>query len=176
MDKIEYFAGIYGFAQISMQDVGLLDDRGVPFKGKWNMSETDALAIYNWLSEQLLHVDGSKLRRLAQETDKRVTKLLNDHKEVNNFLLGILLLREYLDSHGSKMEQLMILPKVNRLVDVVDGAVSDEDFSPLIKRTTARTAQNIYRQWAGKPQLSDEVWEARFKNIRSRIDVTDVKQ
>ena len=172
MDNTTYIVGIYGYLQLSMQDVGLLDERGVQFKGKYNMSETDALFIYNWVGESLKDIQADKLRKLAQETDARVDKLLNDHKEVNNFLLGILLLRDYLDNHGSKIDQLMVLPKVNRLVDVVDGAVSDETFNPMIKRTTARTANNIYRQWAGKPQLSDEVWSARFKNIRGRLDDT----
>jgi len=168
-NKLTYLVGIYGYLQLSMLDVGLLTEQGQVIKAKHNMSEQDALYIYKWVGEHLLDVDKDKLRRLAQETDKKVSKLLNDHKEVNNFLLAILLLREYLDNHGSKVEQLMILPKVNRLVDVVDGAVSDEAFNPMIKRTTARTANNIYRQHVGRPQLSDEVWGARFKGIKGRL-------
>ncbi len=174
MTTDSYFAGVYGFMQISMQDIGLLDDKGLPFKrAKYNMSEQDAIKIYIWIGEKIKHVDSYRLKRLAQETDKRVSKLINDHRTVNNFLLSIMLLRLYLDNLAPLNEQLMILPKINRLIDVVDSAVSDEEFSPEIKRTTARTAENIYRQWVGKPMLSDEVFNTKFKGIRRKNEDTE---
>ena len=100
---------------------------------------------------------------MARETDKRVSKLISDHKVVNNFLLALMLLREYVDEDGTKMEQLMLQPKINRLIEMIDGAISDDDFDVDIKRTTSRTANNIYRQFVGKCQLSDEVRDAKNK-------------
>jgi len=170
LDRITYLVGIFGYLQLSMKDVGLLTEQGTPAKKKHlKPSEQDGLAIYKWVGEQLRHLPAEKLRPLARITDERVNKLLNDHKVVNNFLLGLLLLREYLDNNAPKNEQLMILPKVNRLVDVVDGAISDEEFSVEIKRTTWRTADNIYRQAVGKAQLCDEVRDLKAKRfIRSK--------
>ena len=166
-NKIEYLAGIFGFLQLSMKDVGLIGEHGKCTKKKQHMkpSEQDGIAIYDWVGEQIKHIEQHKLRKLAAVTDKRVGKLLNDHKVVNNFLLGLLLLRGYLDDLAPKNEQLMILPKVNRLIDVVDGAISDEEFNADIKRTTSRTADNLFRQAIGKCQIADDCRDARFKRI-----------
>jgi len=158
IDKIEYFVGIFGFMQLSMQDVGLLDKQGVPVKKKhMTLNEVDAVYIYKWLSDELRHVNVKELRELAKETDNRVSKLISGHSVVNNFLLSILLLREYLDANAPKNEQLLLLPKVSRVITLVDSAISDEEFNADINRTTARTANNIYRQMVGKAQLSDEI-------------------
>ena len=157
-DKTSYFVGIFGFMQLSMIDVGLLDQTGTPIKQKHpTLNEVDAVYIYNWLSDRLKDVNVGKLRELAKETDKRVSKLISEHKVVNNFLLSILLMREYLDNDAPKNEQLMLSPKVNRVIELLDSAITDEEFDVDIKRTTARTANNIYRQIAGKCQLSDEI-------------------
>ena len=168
MNKLSYFVGIYGFLQLSMHDVGLLDAKGAPIKKKHNLNEIDGLAIYKWLSDELKDISVGKLRAMARETDERVSKLISDHKVVNNFLLAIMLLREYVDDTGTKMEQILLSSKINRLVDLVDSAVSDDDFDVNIKRTTARTANNIYRQFAGKCQLSDEVRDAHNKFRRKQ--------
>ena len=163
--RLSFLVGVYGFMQLSMIDVGLLSKKGVPLKCKKPLpSEVDAVAIYNWLSDQLKDVGVGKLRSLAVDMDTAVSKLFNDHKVVNNFLLSLLLLRAYVDD-STKMEQILLSGKINRLIDVVDGAVSDEEFDVTIKKTTSRTADNLYRQYIGKPQLTDEVRNAYFKRI-----------
>ncbi|MCD6135832.1 hypothetical protein J7J63_03870, partial [Candidatus Bipolaricaulota bacterium] len=105
------------------------------------------------------------LRNKAKVFDGYVGKLVNVALKVNNFLLSIMLLREYLDNYGTKAEQILMSGKINRLLDVVDGAVSDEEFDSDIKRTTARTARNIYRQFTGECQFSDDVLNAHFKKV-----------
>ena len=163
--QLEFIVGIFGFLQLSMQDVGLLDKKGRPVKKKKPLpSERDAIFIYDWVAGHLKNLPIEHLRPKARVMDEAVTKLLNDHTVVNNFLLGLLLLRAMVDD-GSKSTQILIGSKINRLVDVVDDAISDEEFSADIKRTTARTADNLYRQFTGRLQLSDEVREARFKRI-----------
>ncbi len=166
--RINYLVGVFGFFQLAMKDVGLLDKHGVgPAKRRKMLShEQDALAIYDWVGEQLKEFSTTQLRPRGALMDKAVGKLLNDHKVVNNYLLALLLLRDYIDEQGSKMEQILMTPKINRLVDVVDGAVSDEDFDADIKRTTARTSDNLYRQYVDKAQLSDEVRDVYFKRIK----------
>ena len=162
-NKIEYFVGVFGFMQLSMIDVGLLDEKARLVKMKYNAGETDAVAIYKWISEQIKHLPAKDLKLMAKKTDNKVKKLISNHKKVNNYLLSIMLLREYIDNDGLRYEQILISPKINRLVDVIDATVSDEQFDANIKRTTSRTANNIYRQFIGKPQLSDEVREAHNK-------------
>jgi len=169
IDKIEFFVGVYGFMQLSMMDVGLLDDRGVVKKTKGlSPTEQDGVAIYRWVSDQIRHVPAEKLKPLAAKTDARVRKLLNEHTKVNNYLLSVLLLRAYVDD-ADKATQILVGSKINRVIESLDAAVTSEEFDALIRRTTARTADNIYRQFIGRPQLSDEVREARFKRIKGKI-------
>ena len=169
-NKTSYFVGIYGFLQLSMQDVGLLDKQGKPIKKKrMTLHEADAIYIYTWLSDRLKDVDVGTLRELAKETDERVSKLISEHKVVNNFLLSILLLRGYLDNDASKNEQLLLAPKVYRVMELLDKAVSDEELDDSIRKTTHRTADNIYRQASGGLQLSDECRDAFANKYRRKI-------
>ena len=143
-DKTAYFVGVFGFMQLSMTEVGLLKNGIVNKKrSEMTMGEKDAIAIYNWIGEHLKNYSVAELRKMARATDEKVKKLVNVALKVNNFLLSIMLLREYLDNYGTKAEQILMSGKINRLVDVVDGAVSDDDFDSNIKRTTARTALSL---------------------------------
>ncbi len=164
--KLTYLTACYSFMQLSLQDVKLLDDKGRPIKKKRSMSEQDAIAIYSWLSDQLKNISIHELRTMASKTDIKVSKLLNDHQVVNNFLLSIMLLREYIDEHGDSIQKILIGNKINRIIDLLDDAVTDEAFDPEIKRTTGRTARNIYRQFTDRPQRSDDVLQAHFKRIK----------
>lgn len=162
-----YFVGIYGFMQLSMIDVGLLDNQGFPIKKKKpTQTEQDAIWLYNWVSDKLRELNTAQLRSLGAETDKRVQKLISDHSVVNNYLLSIYLFREYVDNDADKFEQGLLRPKIDRIINLLDEAVTDEEFDADIRRTTARTADNIYRQITERPQLSDEVRDAKFKRIR----------
>ena len=166
--RLDYLVGIFGFLQLSMKDVNLLDDkgRGPKKRNKLKMSEQDALKIYDWVGEQLHSFETYELRPRAQRMDRAVKKLNNGHKTVNNFLLALMLLRSYMDSEAPLMESILMSGKINRLIDVVDGAVSDEEFNVEIKKTTWRTADNLYRQYAELPMLSDEVRDAKYKRIK----------
>ena len=142
--RINYLVGVFGFAQLSMTEVGLLKNGAVSKKrSEMTMGETDAIAIYTWVGNHLKNYSVAELRKMARATDEKVKKLVNVALKVNNFLLSIMLLREYLDNYGTKAEQILMSGKINRLVDVVDGAVSDDDFDSNIKRTTARTALSL---------------------------------
>ena len=168
--RLDFLVGIFGFFQLAMIDVKLLNEKGNPPKkrNKLKPSEQDALKIYDWVGDQLHQFETYELRPRAKRMDDAVKKLLNEHKVVNNYLLALLLLRSYIDSASTTAERILMSPKINRLVDVVDGAVSDEEFSADIKRTTWRTADNLFRQYVGKAQLSDEVRDAQFKRIKRR--------
>ncbi len=169
-DRLTYLVGVYGFAQLALKDVGLLNERGRLAKKKkfLNASEQDAIWMYDWVGEQIKHIGEVELRKRGNIVDTKVKKLLNGHQEVNNYLLSVFLLRHYVDD-GTMMEKILLGNKIDRMVDVVDSAVSDDDFNPAIKRTTARTSMNIYRQFIGRPQLSDEVLDAKYKKIRRKL-------
>jgi hypothetical protein len=174
MDKetrLDYLVGVFGFFQLSMIDIELLDSKGRPPKKRNKLlpTEQDALKIYDWVSEQLYSVEPPELKRRAKRMDEAVKRLNNDHQVVNNYLLALLLLRAYMDDEATKMEASLILPKINRLIDLVDATVSAEEFSPEIRRTTARTADNLFRQYVGKPMLSDEVRDAKHKKWLRRV-------
>jgi len=164
--RLDYLVGIFGYFQLSMIDVKLLDSKGRPPKkrNKLLQTEQDALKIYDWVSDQLVKFETYELKPRGKRMDDAVKRLNNEHNVVNNYLLALLLLRAYMDEVGTKMETILISPKINRLIDLVDGAVSDEEFSPEIKKTTARTADNLFRQYVGKCQLSDEVRDAKNKS------------
>ncbi len=170
MSRDEYLVGVYGMLQLAMQDVDLLDKHGRPYtKKRKSPTETDALFLYWWVGEEIRDVSTGELRRMAKVTDNNVAKLLNKHTVVNNFLLGVMMLRLLVDDSG-KYEQTLLGGKINRVIDMADKAVSEDEFSPQIKRETARTSDNLYRIYTERPQLSDEVRDAKFKRIKRELD------
>jgi len=170
MDKYIFLSGIYGFLQLSMRDVGLLLENGVWYKKRKHMTEaeTNAIYLYEWVEDQLRSLPVHVIRKKSGEVDRMVKKLNNDNRYVNNFMLGVYMMREYIENACGKFEQDLILPKVNRIINTLDEEVMGGRFDPQIKKTTARVANNIYRQWAGLPQLSDQVRDAKFKRILKR--------
>ena len=163
--RIEYLVAVYGYLQLSMQDVGLLNSDGSPInRRRRRHSEEDALSLYKWVAEQLKGVGIGKVRRLAGVSNDKVRKLINDEQTVNNFLLGVLLLRCYVDD-SAKYEQILLSPKINRLISVLDEAVTDEAVDASIRRTTSRVADNLYRMSVGKCQIGDDCRDLRFKRI-----------
>lgn len=167
MDKAILFAGVYGFMQLEMRSTELLLSNGKWYKRKSHMSESerDAVFIYEWIEDQLRQYNIAEIQLNARVIDNMVKKLVNEDKFVNNFLLGVYLLRNYVDDYGSKMDHILLLPKIHRLMFFLD----EQKFDMKIRKATSRVANNIFRQWAGKPQLSDEVRDAVFKRITHAV-------
>ncbi len=170
-DNTILFAGSFGFAQLSMRDVGLLNKDGSPAKKKKHMTaiELDGMGIYIWLSDKLKEFDGNQIRVKASVVDGMVKKLFNEKKIINNYLLSLYILREWLDNDGGRFEQDMMLPKINRIVAAMDEEISDGRFDSDIKKVTRRVADNIYRQWSGKPQITDDIRDLNSKRFMRNI-------
>ena len=167
MTKLEYFTSIYGWMQLSMVEVGLLNKDGRPFKKrKLTQTEQDAIYLYQWVGDHLKDVKKPELERMGKVTDKNVKLLPNDHSNINNFLLGIMLLRLYIDDEGTNFEHILLGGKIRRVVDLADKAVSEDEFSVDVKRATHRTAYNLYRRYTGYPMLSDEAFDNKYKRIK----------
>ena len=165
--ELEFIVGIYGRSQIEMIAIDLLNDDGSPKPTK-NMSadEKDAIAIYNHLSYKIKGIGSKKLNELGEYSNEVAKKLINEDTLVNNYLLAMMLYRTYLQDIVGRFERDKILPKVNRQVKVFEGLEGSE-FAKT-RKTTARVADNIWRVFTGKAQLSDEVRDLRAnKFIRS---------
>lgn len=163
--EIEFIAGIFGRSQLEMIAVGLLNDDGSPKKEKRKEPHhEDAIKIYDHLSEKVKNIGAAKLNEMAEETNKVAKNLINDDTLINNYLLAMMLYRLYLQEEASGLEKNMMLPKVQRQLQIYEQ-LDGEEYQK-IRRTTHRVADNIWRAWNGKAQLSDElrdVISSKFK-------------
>jgi len=168
-DLLNYFVGIWGRMQLSMKEVGLVNDRGDVIKSKWSKLDKEAVDIYLHL-DSVIEAYKKKLCVTTKEiifkrtavTDDIVKKLINDNKQVNNHLLAMFLYQNYLFDIASKSEQILMMKKVQSQVD--DYPTDTEHYNS-IRKNTAWIADNIWRQFTGKAQLSDEVRRANAKRF-----------
>ena len=162
--RLDYLVGVFGFMQLSLVDLKLLNEKGIAPKKRNKMSadDQDTLKIYDWVCDELRQFSSVGLKPRARIMDQRVKKLINNHTVVNNYLLSLYLLRQYIDHDATVMEACVIGPKINRMVDVIDKSVIEGDFDPAIKRATWRTAKNLYSQYIGWVMLSDEAFDNKF--------------
>ena len=173
------FAGVFGFAQLSMRDVGLVSDKGQPTKKtKWmTPTEQDGIAIYLWIIAKIDKMPQWEIKQEASKVDAMVKNLFNEHKIINNYLLSLFILREWLDEEGEGIDQGILYPKINRIVAAMDSEIKEGNFDPEIKKHTARVAKNIFRQWAGKAQLTDEIFSLNSNRfLRKAKDVEQSKE
>lgn len=166
--KLDFKIGLYGRMQLEMIANDLLTKDGVPIKKK-NMSsnEDDAIRIYDHLSYDLKGLGVSVLNERAERTNEVVRKLLNENAVINNYLLSMMLYRLYLQEETTKFERLMVLPKVERQIKIYEG-LEGLNFKE-IRKTTSRVADNIWRVFTGKAQLSDEIRDLRAKKFNKEV-------
>lgn len=164
---LNFIVGIWGRMQLAMKETGLVVDGGVAIKPYKHMDRTDreAIEIYNILDTYLrsnkIFID--EIVERSRVTDNIVKKLINDHKRVNNQLLAMFLYQEYLLEFGSHGAKTVTLPKVKRQIE--DFPLTTEELKTTWKYT-GRIADNMWRQFTGKAQLSDEVRDLRAKRIK----------
>lgn len=171
MDKetlLNFHVGIYGRMQLEMVAIDLVKKNGVPKPTK-NMSavEKDGIAVYNHLSYKVKGLDSKMLFELAQHTNNIANSLLNEETLINNYLLSAMLFRLYLQEEAPKSEQIMILPKVNRIIQMYEELDGEEYIK--IRKTTSRVADNMFRVFTGKAQLSDEIRDLRANKFKRSV-------
>ena len=160
MNETEYLVGVYARLQLSLRERNLLNENGSPKKLKRvPPNETDTLNIYILLSEKIRNVTKAQINLMAEETNKKVQNLV-DQDDVNNTLLAVYLIHLYLEDKDKDLFSNLILPKTRRLL-------AYEGINPAIRRTTSRIADNIYRQFQDRPQVSNEIRDLRWKRVHS---------
>lgn len=162
--KLIFHVGIYRRMQVEMMAIDLLDGNGVAMPIK-NMSaiEKDGIAIYKHLTEKVEGLHRKKIFELAKFTDDIAKTLLNEETLINNYLLSAMLYRLYLQQEAPKSEMIMILPKVGRTIKMYEDLEGEE--YAMIRKNTSRVADNMFRAFTGKPQLSDEIRDLRAKKF-----------
>jgi hypothetical protein len=165
---IDWIVGCYGFAQIEMTNVKLINKDGSPKSTKhMSFDEQDGIAIYKWLSEKVKGIGVKELHDRAERINEMVRSLLNVEAYVNNYLLSMFMLNEYINEHGTHTEKMMILPKVMRQINAYDSLEGEK--YRIIARDTFRASNNLWRQYNKRPQLSDEVRDAMFYKIKRKV-------
>lgn len=163
--KKEFIVSVYGRMQIEMIAIDLLTKDGVPKPTKhMNAHEKDAIAIYNHISYEVKGISKTQLNEIAQFANDISKKLINDNTMINNYLLSLMLYRSYLQDEASKFEQGMLLPKVERQLKIYENLEGDT-YSE-VRKTTSRVADNIWRVFIGKAQLSDEIRDIRANKFK----------
>jgi len=164
--KLKFLLGVYGSMQNELIFMDLVEEKGgkiIKVK-KMTLSETDAIAIYKFIYNKVNHLSVAQVGEYAERTNEILKVLLNDKTlAINNFLLSMMLYRNYLDDIASTYEKNMMMPKVNRCIELFEG-FKDEEYK-MIRKNTARAADNIWKVWIGEQQLSDADRDARFKRI-----------
>ncbi len=160
----KFIVGVYGRMQIEMIATELLNNDGSPKPTKhMNHHERDAIAIYDHLSYLIRKISKEKLNDMAKYTNEVAKKLINDDTLINNYLLSMMLYRLYLQDVASKYEKDMILPKVERQIKLFEG-FEGESYKRT-RKTTARVADNMWRVFTEKAQLSDEIRDLRRNKL-----------
>lgn len=158
---------IYGLMQTELDAVKLLSDNGAPKKSKHHdLIEEESLKIYHWLASKIVHLKDQELVFYAKKFNKIVESLVNEENLVNNYLMALMLLRNYFDEVANKPEQIIYKHKVARQIKVYEDVFSkDKEEYKGIQKVTSRVADNIWRVLNDQLQLSDEVRDARAKRF-----------
>lgn len=172
--------GLYGRFQIEMIDLDMINSDG-SVKSKmrkyyeqdgetrWRplgLHEVRAIEIYKWIREQMKNISEEELNKKAEYTNEVAHKIINEAREVNNFLLALLMFQMYVDQDGAKDLQFKMNPKIDELVAYFQSFDTEEHKA--IRKATYRCADNMFRVFTDRPQLSDEVRDAKFKRLFRR--------
>lgn len=166
MEKDNYemlFVAIYGFQQLEMRAVDLVDDKGVPTKDqKRPLEELETIDLYNEVSKRLKHLNQPQVQATAKKVNDIVmNQLVNNQSKINNYLLALMLFREWLDLEGTTFERNRFAGKVGRQIAIYE-ALEGEKYKD-IRKETYRVANNLFRVFIGKPQLDDDLRDLMAK-------------
>ena len=86
--------------------------------------------------------------------------LANEERGVNFFLFSTYVIRLWAEEPNGKMYEGIIVPKV----EYIDQYFAEDqgEKAPRIRKTSMRAADNLFRQFTGQAQLTDEVRDARL--------------
>jgi Asp-tRNA(Asn)/Glu-tRNA(Gln) amidotransferase A subunit family amidase len=157
--ELEFIVGLYGRIQIELIEADILDKSGIPLGKQKELIYQDALAIYESLGHRVKRLSAEQINKMAEYTNDVAKKLINEDTLINNYLLALILYSSYLTEFGNRSEQITILPKVHRNITAHQELASD-DYKGVFK-TTNRVADNMWRVFNNRLQLSDELRDKR---------------
>lgn len=165
-NEVEFIVGIYGRMQLEMLNIGLLHEEDASPKSMKYMDEheRDAIKIYDYLAQKVRHISAQRLNEISQYTNDIAKKLVNEDTTVNNYLLSLMLFRLYLQEVSSKYEFNIMMPKVERQL-IVFEKLAGETYGQT-RKVTSRVADNMWRVFTGKAQLSDEIRDLRVQKFK----------
>jgi hypothetical protein len=151
---IELIVAIYGLFQqtIKEQDFSTMD-----------MSDHDAIALYKWLGENVKHLSSEQLGEKAKKFNKIVRELENEYY-LNNFLMALYIFEDLVAIEGSRSQQLVLGPKLNRLIKHIRLQTGLE-----ANRDSKLAASNVRRRFNNLPELTKKMREHKWKKIRNSI-------
>jgi len=157
------FVSIYGNMQTQMEKVDMCDKNGIPKKPE-NLNEQDTVKLYEFIAEKLRGLSKEQIQAIATKFNDMVKTLLNEEQMVNNYLMAMMLYRNYFDDISGVFERSMHGGKVARQIEVFEKVYAkDEEQYRGIKKTTGRVVDNLWRILTDRPQLTDEIRDLKSK-------------
>jgi len=168
MLQVELIA-IYGLLQIELKSDELLIN-GIPVKGKHSDIANDALYIYKWLAKELKDVSEASLNK-KKSVFNDIVKGLNKEYYLNMSLLTLFMLEWLFTNKGTKSQQILFIPKINRLIAHSSDMVKrhNEDSFNII-RDSKIGADNIMNIFNGGIEITKAM--RRYKVAKWRLAVT----
>ena len=163
MNLEAFYVGVWGRLLLQLEKSGYLNrdltarkfrlDDETGKKEKLSLTEQDVLAIYMYIREKIKDVPQHKIDEYAILNNDYVQALINDEQQVSNTVLACAMYQSYLYDIAGIEER----NKMQRKVESVIGGFGNKESA----KYSARCGDNLYRQFVGKAQLSDEVRDAR---------------
>lgn len=171
MDKqteLQYLIGIFGRIDYELVKLGFIDKKTQkPIRrNKMDLIESDGIAIHAFLHEKAKKLRGYQVKQMVDIMNEKVSMLIENDMVLNHYLFCVLMLKLWVDNHSDTPTQIKLTAKIRRAVDkFIDLDGDDVEANAKIRRDTGRVADNMYRQYVGKPQLSNAVRDAQAKRF-----------
>jgi hypothetical protein len=162
-----FYVGIWGRLFLQLKEKGYLKKDNSPqtkfrfhkdgSRAKLSLVEKDILDVYATMRDKLKNVPQWKIDDYAELNNEYIRNLVNDKQQVVNVILACAMYRSYLDDYGTVYERNLMIRRLDNIINSYDDRET--------VKYSARCGDNLYRQFVGKPQLSDEVRDARAKRF-----------
>jgi len=152
---------VYGVLQMELKQEKVLTPLAVPIKDKnYPASTQDALAIYKFLAEKLRGVTESEINK-RKDSFNNIVKGLEQEYLLNMSLFAIFMMENLLMEDGSKVQQGIMLPKINRLIDhLTEGILREQqEVGKRVVKDSKIGASNVMRVFRGEPELTKKMRE-----------------
>ncbi len=142
--------GVYGILQKELRREEQLGEYAQPLKSKNDdESDTDAKGLYKFLSAYLVDVSERDLNERKGIFNDIVNSLTQEYF-LNNFLLAIFMLENFVGEDGSVPQKITLLPKIRRLIKHMQkGIIEEQDNALDIIKDSKIAASNICEIFRG---------------------------